>query len=92
MAGYSASKAALTAWPGAGHREARTSGIPVPEVGPGHLDTGLAGRSAAGTAPPTSAEGDPRQVVAAVADAGRTDAELLRTAPDGTPVVERCTG
>ncbi|MFE9061929.1 FAD-dependent oxidoreductase [Streptomyces violaceusniger] len=43
----------------------------------------------AGTAPPMPSRGDPRQVVRAVADAPAADAELLRTAPDGTPVVER---
>ncbi|MBQ0850916.1 SDR family oxidoreductase [Streptomyces sp. BH-SS-21] len=89
MADYSASKAALTAWLAAVRREARTAGIRVLEVRPGHLDTGFADRAVVGTAPPLPAGGDPRDVVRAVAEAMAADAELLRTAPDGTPVVER---
>lgn len=89
MADYSASKAALSAWLRAARREARTAGIRVLDVRPGHLDTGFADRSVAGTAPPMPEGGDPHQVVRAVADAMAADAELLRTDPDGTPVVER---
>ncbi|MFE9970325.1 SDR family NAD(P)-dependent oxidoreductase [Streptomyces hirsutus] len=89
MADYSASKAALSAWLSAARREARTTGIRVLDIRPGHLDTGFADRPVAGTAPPLPPGGDPRRVVAAVADAMAADAELLRTAPDGTPVVER---
>lgn len=89
MADYSASKAALGAWLGAARREARTAGIRVLEVRPGHLDTGFANRSVAGTAPPMPEGGDLHQVVAAVADALEADAELLRTAADGTLLVER---
>ncbi|MFD3734075.1 SDR family NAD(P)-dependent oxidoreductase [Streptomyces sp. NPDC058632] len=89
MADYSASKAALSAWLSAARREARTAGIRVLDIRPGHLDTGFADRPVAGTAPPMPAGGDPRQVVAAVADAMEADAELLRTAADGTPLVER---
>ncbi|MFD0304397.1 SDR family NAD(P)-dependent oxidoreductase [Streptomyces sp. NPDC127119] len=89
MADYSASKAALSAWLGAVRREARTAGIRVLEVRPGHLDTGFADRAVVGTAPPLPAGGDPRDVVGAVVEAMAADAELLRTAPDGTPVVER---
>ncbi|MFD6287782.1 SDR family NAD(P)-dependent oxidoreductase [Streptomyces sp. NPDC060205] len=89
MADYSASKAALSAWLGAVRREARTAGIRVLEVRPGHLDTGFADRAVVGTPPPLPAGGDPREVVRAVAEAMAADAELLRTAPDGTPVVER---
>ncbi|MFI8307748.1 SDR family NAD(P)-dependent oxidoreductase [Streptomyces sp. NPDC085927] len=89
MADYSASKAALSAWLSAARREARPAGIRVLDIRPGHLDTGFADRPVAGTAPPMPAGGDPRQVVAAVADAMAADAELLRTAPDGTPVVEQ---
>ncbi|MFI6340531.1 SDR family NAD(P)-dependent oxidoreductase [Streptomyces sp. NPDC050535] len=92
MADYSASKAALSAWLGAVRREARTAGIRVLDIRPGHLETGFAGRSVAGTAPPLPAGSDPRRIVAAVADAMAADAELLRTAPDGTPVVERRAG
>ncbi|WAX81504.1 SDR family NAD(P)-dependent oxidoreductase [Streptomyces sp. KMM 9044] len=89
MADYSASKAALSAWLGAARREARTAGIRVLDIRPGHLDTGFADRSVAGTAPPMPEGGDPRQVVAAVADALEADAELLRTAADGALLVER---
>ncbi|MGW8065246.1 SDR family NAD(P)-dependent oxidoreductase [Streptomyces ziwulingensis] len=89
MADYSASKAALSAWLGAVRREARSAGVGVLEIRPGHLDTGFADRPVAGTAPPLPAGGDPRRVAAAVADALAADAELLRTGPDGTPVVER---
>ncbi|MEU1470540.1 SDR family oxidoreductase [Streptomyces sp. NPDC005761] len=89
MADYSASKAALRAWLDAVRREARSAGVGVLEIRPGHLDTGFAQRPVAGTAPPLPGGGDPRQLAAAVADALAADAELLRTRPDGTPVVER---
>ncbi|MEU5365892.1 SDR family oxidoreductase [Streptomyces sp. NPDC005925] len=89
MADYSASKAALSAWLGAVRREARSAGVGVLEIRPGHLDTGFARRPVAGTAPPLPRGGNPHQVAGAVADALEADAELLRTEPDGTPVVER---
>ncbi|WP_399881858.1 SDR family NAD(P)-dependent oxidoreductase [Streptomyces sp. BBFR51] len=89
MADYSASKAALGAWLVAARREARTAGINVLDVRPGHLDTGFADRAVAGSAPPLPKGGDPRRIVTAVADAMAADVELLLTAPDGTPVVER---
>lgn len=89
MADYCASKAALSAWLLAVRREARSAGIRVLDIRPGHLDTGFADRAVAGTAPTMPTGGDPRRVVAAVADAMEADAELLRTAPDGTPLVER---
>ncbi|MCZ7415870.1 SDR family NAD(P)-dependent oxidoreductase [Streptomyces sp. WMMC897] len=89
MADYSASKAALSAWLGAVRRETRAHGIHVLDIRPGHLDTGFADRAVAGTAPPMPPGGDPLRVVAAVADAMEADAELLRSAADGTPVVER---
>ncbi|MFE6489168.1 SDR family NAD(P)-dependent oxidoreductase [Streptomyces sp. NPDC057757] len=92
MADYSASKAALSAWLSAARREARAAGIRVLDIRPGHLETGFADRPVAGTAPPLPAGGDPRQVVRAVADAMATDAELVRTAPNGMPVVERRAG
>ncbi|MFD8427987.1 SDR family NAD(P)-dependent oxidoreductase [Streptomyces coelicoflavus] len=89
MADYSASKAALSAWLDAVRREARSTGVRVLEIRPGHLDTGFAQRPVAGTAPPLPEGGDPRQLATAVADALETGAELLRSGPDGTPVVER---
>ena len=46
MADSSASKAAPSAWLGAACREARTVGMRVLDVRPGHLDTGFADRPA----------------------------------------------
>ncbi|MFJ8146293.1 SDR family NAD(P)-dependent oxidoreductase [Streptomyces sp. NPDC096048] len=89
MADYSASKAALSAWLDAVRREARNNGVAVLDIRPGHLDTGFARRPVAGTAPPLPRGGDPRRLAGAVADALEADAELLRSGPDGTPVVER---
>ncbi|WP_327272002.1 SDR family NAD(P)-dependent oxidoreductase [Streptomyces sp. NBC_01224] len=88
MADYNASKAALSVWLAAVCRDARPAGIRVLEVRPGHLDTGFASRAVAGTAPPLPPGGDLRQVVRAGFDALATDAETVRTAPDGTPVIE----
>ncbi|MFE5613634.1 SDR family NAD(P)-dependent oxidoreductase [Streptomyces sp. NPDC056524] len=89
MADYSASKAALRAWLDAVRREARTAGVGVLEIRPGHLHTGFADRPVAGAAPPLPQGGDPRHVATAVADALAADAELLRTDPAGMPVIER---
>lgn len=91
MADYSASKAALSAWLDAARREVRAGGIRVLEIRPGHLDTGFADRPVAGTAPPMPPGGDPHRLVAAVADALESDAELVLTDQDGTPLVERRT-
>ncbi|MEU6768037.1 SDR family oxidoreductase [Streptomyces sp. NPDC046853] len=84
MADYSASKAALSAWLGAVRREARTAGIRVLEARPGHLDTGFADRSVAGSAPAMPAGMDVGQTVTAIVDALASDAQLLRVAADGT--------
>ncbi|MEU3464431.1 SDR family oxidoreductase [Streptomyces sp. NPDC006733] len=89
MADYSASKAALSAWLTAARREARPAGITVLDLRPGHLDTGFADRAVGGTAPPLPAGGDPRRFAAAAADALESDAQVLRTRPDGTPVAEQ---
>ncbi|MFF3735494.1 SDR family NAD(P)-dependent oxidoreductase [Streptomyces sp. NPDC002476] len=88
MADYNTSKAALSAWLAAVCRDARPAGIRVQEVRPGHLDTGFASRAVAGTAPPLPPGGDLRQVVRAGLAALATDAETVRTAPDGTPIIE----
>ncbi|WP_424860604.1 SDR family NAD(P)-dependent oxidoreductase [Streptomyces sp. MMS24-I29] len=88
MADYNVSKAALSAWLAAVCGDARPAGIRVLEVRPGHLDTGFASGAVAGTAPPLPPGGDLRQVVRAGFDALATDAETVRTAPDGTPVIE----
>ncbi|MFG2683607.1 hypothetical protein [Streptomyces sp. NPDC048392] len=79
----------MSAWLDAVRREARGGGAAVLEVRPGHLGSGLAQRPVAGTAPPPSGGGDPREVAGAGADAPTADSDLLRTRPDGTPVVER---
>ncbi|MER5503103.1 SDR family NAD(P)-dependent oxidoreductase [Streptomyces sp. NPDC002561] len=89
MADHSASRAALAAWLDAVRREARSAGVAVLEIRPGHLDTGFATRPVAGTAPPLPEGGDPRHVAGAVADAPETGAELLRPSPGKSPVLER---
>ncbi|MFD0296411.1 SDR family NAD(P)-dependent oxidoreductase [Streptomyces sp. NPDC059616] len=88
VADYSASKAALAAWLDA-VREARSAGAAVLEIRPGHLDTRFATRPVAGTAPHRPEGGDPRHVAGAVADALEAAAELLRSGPDQSPIVER---
>ncbi|WP_351235890.1 SDR family NAD(P)-dependent oxidoreductase [Streptomyces sp. NPDC002133] len=88
MADYSASKCALSAWLEAVRREA-PAGIRVLEIRLGHLDTGFAGRAVAGTPPPLPPGGDLGTAVRSVADALETDARRVRTAPDGTPFLER---
>ncbi|MGY5036545.1 SDR family NAD(P)-dependent oxidoreductase [Streptomyces sp. 900116325] len=88
MADYSASKAALSAWLAAVRREARPAGIRVLDIRPGHLDTGFASRAVGGAAPPLPPGGDLRQVVRAVVDALATDAEIVRTGPEGKPIIE----
>ncbi|MFD3441127.1 SDR family NAD(P)-dependent oxidoreductase [Streptomyces sp. NPDC058685] len=89
MADYSASKAALSAWLTAVRREARTTGIRVLDVRPGHLDTGFADRPIAGVAPPMPAAHDATQTVGIVIDAIAEDAELLHTSSDGTLIAEQ---
>ncbi|WP_405656124.1 SDR family NAD(P)-dependent oxidoreductase [Streptomyces sp. RK9] len=89
MADYSASKTALSAWLAAVRREARTAGVRVLELRPGHTDTGFADRPVAGSAPPMLAGADVDTVVAAMVDAMAADAELLRTSTDGAPSIER---
>ena len=91
MADYSASKTALSAWLAAVRREARTAGVRVLELRPGHTDTGFADRPVAGSAPPMPAGADVDTVVAAMVDAMAADAELLRTSTDGAPSIERRT-
>lgn len=51
MAGYSASKAALTAFDAAAARELRRDGVRVVDVRPPHTETGLADRPRHGRAP-----------------------------------------
>ncbi|GAB2462740.1 cyclic-di-GMP-binding biofilm dispersal mediator protein [Conyzicola lurida] len=60
LAAYSASKAALAAFMAAASREMRRSGIRLLDARPGHIETGLATRAIAGTAPafPTGLDPD----------------------------------
>ena len=57
MAAYSASKAALSGWLTALRPEQRKRGVTVFDIRPPHIETGLAGRAIAGTAPPGLKEG-----------------------------------
>ena len=72
MAGYSASKAALTAFDAAAGRELRRAGIRVVDARPPHTQTGLAERPAAGQAPRLPVGLDPdavaARIVAAIVD------------------------
>lgn len=77
LAGYSASKAGLTAFDLAAGRELRRRGIRVVDVRPPHMATGLETRPLAGE-PPRLPEGqDPGEWAARIADAidedGRTE-------------------
>lgn len=69
MAAYSATKAALTGFDVAAAREARRAGVRVIDVRPPHMETGLAGRPIAGTAPRLAPGRDPAELAAAVVDA-----------------------
>ncbi len=64
MAGYSASKAALSSYVTALRREVRRQGIAVLDVRPPHLETGLADRALAGSPPPLPAGHDVDDLVA----------------------------
>lgn len=62
----------------------------LPLMAPGSLVAAFTGVAAQAPHAPSMPEGgDPRQVVAAPADAVAADAALPRTGRDGTPVVER---
>ncbi|HWH15919.1 MAG TPA: SDR family oxidoreductase [Miltoncostaeaceae bacterium] len=74
MAAYSASKAALTAFDAAVHREVRRRGLRVLDVRPPHTETGLAGRPLAGEAPRLAAGRDPDEIARAVVAAMAADA------------------
>jgi cyclic-di-GMP-binding biofilm dispersal mediator protein len=73
MAGYSASKAALTAYDAAASRELRRAGIRLIDVRPPHTETGLADRPLVGTAPKLQAGLDPEAVAARVVAAIHDD-------------------
>jgi short-subunit dehydrogenase len=68
MATYSASKSALAAYLAALRRERRKE-LSVIEVSPGHMETGFAERSLAGSPPVMPEAADPDELVAAVVDA-----------------------
>lgn len=74
LAAYSAAKAGLTAFDVAFRREMRRAKVRVLDARPPHMETGLATRPLAGTAPGLAAGADPRQVadalVAAIAGDG----------------------
>ena len=55
MAAYSASKAGISAWLTALRPELRKKGVTVFDIRPPHIETGLADRAIAGSAPPMKA-------------------------------------
>lgn len=73
MAGYSASKAALTAFDRALAREVRRRGVRVLDARPPHLDTGLETRPIAGEAPALKAGRSPRDAARRIVDAMEDD-------------------
>ncbi|MFG3367724.1 SDR family NAD(P)-dependent oxidoreductase [Streptomyces sp. NPDC090032] len=75
MADYSASKAALSAWPDAVRRETHTVGVQVLDVRFGHFDTEFADRAVEVIAPPMPAGGDVNQPARAVVEALESGAE-----------------
>ncbi len=72
LAGYSATKAALSAYLTALRRERRRDGLVVLDVRPQHMDTGFADRALAGTPPRLPEPGDHHavasQIIAALHD------------------------
>ena len=62
LAAYSAAKAGLTAFDVAFRREMRRAGVRVLDARPPHMETGLATRPLAGTAPGLSEGRNPREV------------------------------
>jgi cyclic-di-GMP-binding biofilm dispersal mediator protein len=74
LAAYSAAKAGLTAFDAAFRREMRRVKVRVLDARPPHMETGLATRPIAGTAPGLAAGADPREyadaLVAAIAEDG----------------------
>jgi short-subunit dehydrogenase len=78
MAAYTASKAALSAWLTALRSEQRRRGVAVFDVRPPHVETGLADRAIAGTAPPMKAGATVDEVVGLIVDGIRTGRRELR--------------
>lgn len=84
MAAYSASKTALSAWLGLLRRELRSSHIGVFDIRPPHIETGLAGRAIAGTAPKMPRATDLHIVVEEILRGLREDRrELVADLPTG---------
>jgi short-subunit dehydrogenase len=78
MAAYTASKAGLSAWLTALRSELRRRGVVVFDVRPPHIETGLADRAVAGTAPPMKAGTTVDEVVALIVEGIRTGRRELR--------------
>ncbi|PDP87271.1 short-chain dehydrogenase [Glycomyces fuscus] len=82
MAAYSASKAALSAWLTAARADYRARRVAVLDVRAPHMDTGLATRPLAGTAPENLPEPFPvDEVVDALVRALRSDARAVAFDP-----------
>ena len=88
-AGLAGIACAAEARGGAVRHEAGPAGIHVPDIAPGHVDTGFAGRAVAGTPPSLPHTGDLAANAHAVAEALATDAESVRTGRDGMSFLER---
>jgi short-subunit dehydrogenase len=78
MAAYTASKAGLSAWLTALRPEQRRRGVTVFDVRPPHIETGLAERAIAGTAPSMKAGATADEVVGLIVDGIRTGRRELR--------------
>jgi short-subunit dehydrogenase len=78
IAAYSASKAAISAWLTALRPEQRRRGVTVFDIRPPHIETGLADRAIAGTAPPMKAGTTVDELVALVVDGMRDGRRELR--------------
>jgi NAD(P)-dependent dehydrogenase (short-subunit alcohol dehydrogenase family) len=82
MAAYSASKAALSAWLTAARADYRARHVAALDVRAPHMDTGLADRPLAGTAPGNLPEPHPvDEVVDAIVRALRSDARTVAFDP-----------
>ncbi len=82
MAAYSASKAALSAWLTAARADYRARHVAALDVRAPHMDTGLADRPLAGTAPENLPEPHPvDEVVDAIVRALRSDARMVAFDP-----------
>jgi short-subunit dehydrogenase len=78
IAAYSASKAAISGWLTALRPEQRRRGVTVFDIRPPHIETGLADRAIAGTAPPMKAGTTVDALVASIVDGIRGGRRELR--------------